>query len=87
MIGANIVGINRLGLECCHDMRGGAQMEECEVDSHGNIRNLTEDVSLWPPHFFTPASARLTSKVKTLLEPLNYFYWTKAALLYNIRYH
>lgn len=76
MIGANAVGINRLGLECCHDMRGGAQMGECEVDSHDNIYNLTEDVSLCPLHFFTPAGARLTSKVKTLLELLDYFYWT-----------
>lgn len=33
VIGANTASINRLRLECCDDMQG-AQMGECEVDSH-----------------------------------------------------
>lgn len=37
VIGANTVSINRLGLECCDDMQG-AQMGECEVDSHDMSR-------------------------------------------------
>ncbi len=37
VIGANALGINRLGLECCDDMQG-AQMGKCEVDSHDMSR-------------------------------------------------
>lgn len=40
VIGANTVGINRPGLECCDDMQG-AQMGECEVDSHDMSRQWT----------------------------------------------
>lgn len=55
VIGANAARINRLGLECCDDMQG-AQMGECEVDSHdmsrpdeGGLAVLTSLVFTWPP--------------------------------------
>lgn len=62
VIGANIVGINRPGLECCDDMRG-AQMGECVVDSHDMSRPHTRVLTLLTS-LFSPVNPWLTSKTK-----------------------
>lgn len=66
MIGANIVGINRLGLERCDDMRG-AQMGECEVGSHDMSRPDKRYLNLFTS-LLSPVIPGLTTKVKRFLE-------------------